>query len=241
MNIDIILTPLEVERERMEGKTVAVIDVFRATTCICTAMGNGAKKLIPMTSVDETRKLYEELKPTTEKLIRGGERKMVKIEGFELDNSPVCYTREVCEGATIITSTTNGTRSLQLAENMGASSVFVASLLNAKAAAEVLHKQGKNIVLFCSGRRNRFSIEDALCAGYIASLLDENHTVELSDIAWTIADFYKRHKDDLREPMRHNSHYLRLLDMGLADDIKAALTVDSMTIVPKVVDGEVIL
>ncbi|MFI3288375.1 MAG: 2-phosphosulfolactate phosphatase [Rikenellaceae bacterium] len=241
MFIDIVLTPLEVDSERFKGKSVAVIDVFRATTCICTAMGNGAQRLIPLTSVEESREKYEELKGSVEKLLLGGEREMVRIEGFELDNSPLGYTREVVEGATIITSTTNGTRSIQLAEKGGASSVYIASLLNAAAAAERLHGEGKDIVLFCSGRRNRFSVEDTLCAGYIASLLDENHTVELSDVAWWAIDVYKRYKDNLREPMRHNSHYIRLVEMGLSDDVAAALKVDSMDIVPKVVRGEVIL
>ncbi len=241
MFIDVVLTPMEVDEERFKDKTVAVIDVFRATTCICTAMANGAEKLIPMTSIDESRAKFEELKDSTPKLLLGGERKMVRIEGFQLDNSPLCYTRETVEGATIITSTTNGTRSIQLAERGGSSSVLIAALVNAKAAAEELHSRGKDIVLFCSGRRNRFSIEDTLCAGYIASLLDENHTVELSDVAWWAIDVYKRYKDNLREPMRHNSHYLRLVDMGLSDDVAAALKVDSMDIVPKVVGGEVIL
>lgn len=241
MFVDIVLTPLEAAKERFDGKAVAVIDVFRATTCICTAMSLGAKKVIPLTSVEATREKFEELRPTTEKLLKGGERKMERIEGFELDNSPLSYTRELCEGATIITSTTNGTRSIQLAEKFGASSLFIASMLNARAAVEALHGCGRDITLFCSGRADRFSVEDTLCAGYMASLLDECHTVELSDVAWWAIDVYKRYAGNLREAMTHNSHYIRLLEMGLADDVKIALERDTMTIVPKVISGEVVL
>ncbi len=241
MNVDIILTPIEAEHSRIEGKTVAVIDVFRATSCICTAMECGAKRLIPLTTVEQSVEMRDRLVAGGESVLLGGERKMLRIEGFELDNSPLSYKDKSIKDATIVMSTTNGTRSLELAVGNDASAVFVASMLNAKAASEALWECGRDIVLFCSGRGNRFSVEDTLCAGYIVSLLEQNHTVELSDVAWWAKDVYERYADNLRDAMQHNGHYHRLLSMGMADDVEYCLRRDLYNTVPRVKDGVVVL
>ncbi len=242
MNIDIILTPKEAEHSRLSGRAVAVIDVFRATSCICTAMENGAKRLIPLTSVEQSVNMRDRLLESGEKnILLGGERKMLRIDGFELDNSPASYKRELVEGSTIVMSTTNGTRSIQLASQNDAHCTLVASLLNATAAAEALHKEGRDITLFCSGRADRFSIEDTLCAGYMVWLLDQKHTVELTGVAWWAMDVYKRYADNLREAMQCNEHYHRLLDLNMADDVAYCLQRDILTSVPRIKDGVVTL
>ncbi|MEG0163461.1 MAG: 2-phosphosulfolactate phosphatase, partial [Mucinivorans sp.] len=53
MNIDVLLTPLEISPARVAGRVVVVVDVFRATTCITAAMANGVKRLIPVTTIEE--------------------------------------------------------------------------------------------------------------------------------------------------------------------------------------------
>ena len=47
-----------------------------------------------------------------DKVLLGGEREGVKIEGFDLGNSPREYVEDVVSGKTVIFTTTNGTAAL---------------------------------------------------------------------------------------------------------------------------------
>lgn len=232
MNVDILFTPLEASADRLAGRAVIVIDVFRATSCICTAMENGAKELIPVTTIDQALALRHTLSGTA-KVLLGGERKTKKIEGFDLDNSPISYSRQVVQGAMIVMSTTNGTRALQVAVAAGGARIFVASLLNARAVAQMVGALGLDISILCAGRHDRYTIEDSLCAAMIASIIQEHHTVDFSDSTWATVDFYERYRSDLRVPLRHCAHYNQIIQGGLADDVAYCLNENTMDIVPE--------
>lgn len=232
MNIDILLTPLEVSRDRIASRAVIVIDVFRATSCICNAIENGAKELFPVTTIAEAIAMRHTLSNGNLVLL-GGERKTKLIEGFDLDNSPASYSREKVEGATIVMSTTNGTRALQAAVNAGAGRVFVASLLNAKSVARVVGALGMDVAILCAARHDRYTMEDAMCAGMIAGMLDDNHSSTLSDVAWATIDFYDRYSDDLRVALRHCAHYNQILDGGLSADVAYCLERNILNVVPE--------
>src|SRR5262245_9024917 len=87
-----------------------VIDVLRASTTIVQALAAGALAVIPCSEVDEAERLAARFRPGTALL--GGERKGVRIAGFDLGNSPGEYTPAVLRGKTLIFTTTNGTRAL---------------------------------------------------------------------------------------------------------------------------------
>ncbi len=243
MRVDIIHCPPEASQSRIDGKSVVVIDVFRATSCICTAMSNGARRVLPYTTVEQCWDKKEELAANSgdHRVILGGERKMLLIDGFDLGNSPLGYSKDVVEGATIIMSTTNGTRSIELAQKYGASEILIASMLNAQAVVRRLMESGRDVELFCSGRADKFSIEDTLCAGYIVSLMMEQSGVEIEELAWWASEVYKRNQDNLIGAMSHNQHYYRLLELGLGEDVDYCLSRDVLDIVPRVSGREVIL
>lgn len=144
MKIDVIGTAAEVSPERVKGRIACVVDVFRATSVISTAMANGARKIIPLTEIQDCIDLRESMLADSshsdddynQKVLLAGERNTVIIEGFDLDNSPRAFTRDVVGGATIIMSTTNGTRALDSARD--ADALFVASLLDAEAACRAM-------------------------------------------------------------------------------------------------------
>lgn len=236
MEIDVLLTPTEAVGERVEGRAVAVIDVFRATSCICAAMEAGARQLIPLTSIEECLEMRTKM-VGVKNILLGGERKTKKIEGFDIDNSPISYSAPSIKGSTIIMSTTNGTRAINAAAAAGAHSIAIASLLNASAVAAYLGSAGRDIVILCAGRLNRFTMEDALCAGYIVSLINESHTCHLSDIAWTLADAADRYSGDFRVPLRNCAHYNQINGNGLADDVSYCLQRDIFTSVPLTANG----
>ncbi|MEG2866066.1 MAG: 2-phosphosulfolactate phosphatase, partial [Mucinivorans sp.] len=141
MNIDVLLTPLEISPARVAGRVVVVVDVFRATTCITAAMANGVKRLIPVTTIEEALAMREQLR-STEQVLLGGERRTVKIEGFDLDNSPASYLEPSVVGSTIVMTTTNGTRALNGAVDAGAARVLVGAMVNARAVARAASESG---------------------------------------------------------------------------------------------------
>lgn len=233
MKVDIIGTAAEVTDERVTGCDVAVIDVFRATSVMVTAFENGAKEIIPVTGVDESFELRDRLQQERpgEKILLGGERKTVIVEGFDLDNSPLRYSRDVVEGATVVMSTTNGTRALNSAAS--ADDIYVAAFLNADAVARRLGGGGKDVVLVCSGRQNRFTVEDGLCAGMLARYLGEYFEYQMTDFAWWCADLYERWQWDVIGALDHCEHYHSIKERW-ADDIQWCLRRNVSDAAPKI-------
>ena len=76
--------------EELQGGIAVVIDVLRASSTIAQALFAGAESVIPCADVDEAKQQAANL-PAGSYLL-GGERGGVKIEGFDLGNSPLEYT-----------------------------------------------------------------------------------------------------------------------------------------------------
>src|SRR3972149_10756046 len=112
MNIDIQLLPLPLDPDFLSPRTVVVIDVLRATSVMVHAMLEGAIEIGPVATVEEA---FQKAKayPSGTTLL-GGERGSLKIEGFDLGNSPREYVAERVKGKRLILTTTNGTRAFQL-------------------------------------------------------------------------------------------------------------------------------
>ena len=109
-----ILSPKLLELYNVSDCIVVVIDVFRATSTIATALYNGADRIIP---VDNVNKCIEVGKATGG--ITAGERDGKIIEGLSYGNSPAEYPRSFIEGKTLVLTTTNGTKLLHMALNNG--------------------------------------------------------------------------------------------------------------------------
>ena len=107
MKIRTLLSPLNVEELYFTKKTTVVIDVLRATTTIVTALHNGAKEIIPVSSIEFAMKISG-----GGQMLLGGERNAEKIDGFTFGNSPLEYTEEAVKGKSIILFTTNGSKAL---------------------------------------------------------------------------------------------------------------------------------
>src|SRR5690606_28924594 len=99
----------------------------------------------------------------------GGERGGVKIEGFDLGNSPREYTAERVGGRTIAFTTTNGTRALMAAAS--AARVYMGAYANLNQLSDRLAEQVGDIHLICAGTDRQVTLEDTVCAGEIATAL----------------------------------------------------------------------
>src|ERR687898_274880 len=131
MKLDVLLTPAGLTLAEVQGRTVFVIDILRASTSICAAMSSGAKAIIPVASTEEALRLAQTIGSSD--VLLAGEKECVRIPGFHLGNSPLEMTEGVVRGKTIIVTTSNGTKALLACQ--GASAVYPVGAVNLSTAA----------------------------------------------------------------------------------------------------------
>lgn len=231
MRISLIPAVTYVNDDELKGKTAAVIDVLRATSVMTTAIINGASEIIALTEVEDALRMKDA------KCILGGERKGLKIKGFDLSNSPLEYTRERVEGKRVIMTTTNGTKTLNKVE--AADKIYIACMLNGKAVGKRLVEEEKDTVIVCAGTNGKFSIDDYACAGKIIYEANKFGKVELDDLAYAAFSAYSDHKDDIISLVKNAYHYKYLLSLGLGEDLKYCFKEDISDLVPEYRNGRI--
>ena len=146
MHVHVAFTP----DDSAAAPTGVVIDVIRATSTICQALDAGYERVWCAAEVEEARALK------SESVTLGGERLGVRIEGFELGNSPREYLEP--RTPTLAMSTTNGTRAIVTAAER-CDRVLIASLMNlgtVTAAAASPRRRCRHLLRRGQGRiRNR--------------------------------------------------------------------------------------
>jgi 2-phosphosulfolactate phosphatase len=214
-----------------------IIDILRATSTITTALYNGAAKVIPVLTVPECIEQGQLLNGIT-----AGERDGQIAEGLSYGNSPFEYSREFIEGKTLVLTTTNGTKLLHMALKNGAQEIIIGSFCNLTAVCNYLISQNKNVILGCAAWKDKVNIEDTLFAGAVIDIVKSHFDINC-DASKIALNLYKSAEEDLYEFMKINeaSHYNRLSGYGLTRDIKYCLTKDSCPIVPKYVEGELLV
>jgi len=229
MTIDVFFSPAVVDEASVEGRSAVVIDVIRATSTLVEALANGARAIIPTVSTEEAVKLASSL--GREDTFLCGERKGLKVEGFDLGNSPGEFTAEVVEGKQLVMTTTNGTRAFVAVE--GADRVLAASFMNLSAVAEALCGVA-SLVIVCAGRENRFSLDDALCAGMLIRSLQEGGEEEmvLNDAGRVAADLASKYTVDA-EFLRSTAAGKALIEVGLDGDLELCASLDRHALVPE--------
>ena len=160
MRVHVAFTPAEAA----EAPTGIVVDVLRATSTIAQALAGGYGRVLCCGEVEEARALREELGDG----VLAGERKCVRIPGFDRGNSPSEFVEAV--GGTVILSTTNGTRALVAAASR-CERVFAASLLNLDAVVRAAREAGGDVAVFCAGVKGEFAMDDAYVAGRLVDRL----------------------------------------------------------------------
>ena len=231
MNIDLVISADNINSEYLKNKVVVVIDMLRATSVITTALANGAKQIFPILTVEEAFDKKKELLSKGEDILIGGERKALKINGFDFSNSPLEYTKDNVNEKTIILSTTNGTRAINL--SLKADEIIIGSILNAKAVALELKKLNKDVVFINAGTNGEFSMDDFICSGYMINLLSEISNCDLSDIAKTAKYIYENNTN-LIDYIKEARHYSVLKSLNLMNDLEYCCKKDILNIVPKV-------
>jgi 2-phosphosulfolactate phosphatase len=145
--------------EAAAAPTGVVIDVIRATSTICQALDAGYERVLCAAEVEDARALGGD------EVTLGGERLGVRIDGFDLGNSPREYLEP--RTPTLAMSTTNGTRAIVTAAER-CDRVYIASLLNLDAVTDAARGHGDDVAVFCAGVKGAFALDDAYVAGRVA-------------------------------------------------------------------------
>ena len=230
------LSPSLLDLYEVNNSIVVIIDVLRATSTIATALYNGAKSIIPVDSVAECIRIGKQIESIT-----AGERDGQIAEGLEYGNSPFEYSREFINGKTLVLTTTNGTRLLQMALDNNAKAIITGSFPNLSAVCNFLITQKQNVILGCAAWKNRVNIEDTLFAGAVISRIGKHFSINC-DLSAMATSMYFEAKDDLFEFMKlkNASHYNRLTTFGLEKDIRYCLTEDIANITVFYKDGKLL-
>lgn len=235
MKIDVIDIAGNITQEKVKGKTAIIIDVLRATSVITTALANGVKAIYPYKDIES---VLENSKKDTNPLLCG-ERKGIKIVGFDCGNSPLEYSKELIEGRNMYMTTSNGTRAIEKSA-IGAERIYIASFLNIGRIVKQIIEDNKDIVIICSGTDDNFSLDDALCAGEIIKRVTKQKNIELSDIAIALKIIAENSKD-IALTLTGTKHYEYLKSIGFIEDMKHCFTIDKYDILPFYKDGKILV
>ncbi len=228
MKISTLPTPGYALSHDFDGKTVVVIDVLRATSTMITALMNGAKEILPVVEIEEALALKTKYHPS--EVLLCGERSAGIIPGFDLGNSPFDYSPERVQNRTLIMSTTNGTKAIMKAE--GAGKLLLASFINGPEVVQQV-KESDELVLLCSGTNGRFSMDDALCAGYLASLLEQATTIEVCDLTRTLILAWQSLRGKHAEAIKTSTHGKLLIRKGYEKDLEYCMQTGISQTVPQ--------
>jgi len=203
-----------------------VIDVFRATSVIVTALANGASEII---ATEEIQDALEEKKAFPESIL-GGERNSTKPQAFDFGNSPSEYFG--IQGKRLVLSTSNGTKAIKKA---GCSTgTYICSFLNLNTVVENIKSRGKDIILLMAGVREEFSYEDGLCAGaVIYGLSAQNSQFELDDLSLLLKKTFELEQHQLPQALCTTFSYTKLQNNGFSDDIDFCLRENLYSYLPK--------
>lgn len=232
-SIEVCFSPVSYPLFENKEAIVVVIDVFRATSAICTALHYGVEGIIPVATVEEALDYKQKGFPAA------AERHGEVVEGFDFGNSPFSYMDDNLKGKKVVLTTTNGTQAITVSKD--SYKVVIGSFLNLSIMAQWLEQQQRDVILLCAGWKNKFNLEDTLFAGALTRLLLATGKFENScDTAQAACYLYDQGKHNLFQFLDKSSHRKRLEKLNLEKDIRYCLTPDLTPVIPVLENGVLI-
>ena len=232
--VEVVLAPnLYGSKQTQEPYNVVIVDIFRATTSICGALDYGIKAIIPVKRIRHARFL-KRLGYTV-----AAERSGHKVNFAHLGNSATAFFKPEFKGKEIVYSTTNGTKAIKKASH--AKHIAIGAFINLHAVAHWIAEQDENVVIFCSGWKNKVNMEDSLFAGALSELLITNYDFSTDDdsVKMTI-DQWNSAKSNIIEYIEQSSHRRRLRNLVSQELLNYTFSIDKTSVVPVLKGNKVI-
>jgi 2-phosphosulfolactate phosphatase len=212
---------------------VVIIDILRASTAICSAFQNGVEGIIPVSGIEEAREYKNK------GFVVAAEREGVKLDFADFGNSPFNFTPERVKGKSIAYSTTNGTEAINTVKDC--KDVVIGCFTNLSFLTKWLALQNKNVLFLCSGWKQKFCLEDTVCAGaFVEELMKYNNFCINCDSASASLDLWKIAKNNLLGYLDKAMHRHRLQRLGLDDVLEYSFTLNTTNVIPKLQNGKLI-
>lgn len=227
--VEVCLTPDLIHQFDLKGKIAVVVDIFRATSCMVTGMAYGVKCIHPVQDVEDCFNLGKK------GMITAGERGGVKVEGFDIGNSPFEYMKDEFQGKSVAVTTTNGTRAILASQ--AADQVLIGAFLNLDTLVSYLSSLQKDIVIHCAGWKGTINIEDTLFAGAVIAKLSDTRTLS-GDPALLALQLYEQNKSSLIKIAQASSHAQRLAGFGIEKDLEFCMDLSLYTVLPEFKEGK---
>jgi 2-phosphosulfolactate phosphatase len=235
-SIEVCFSPLSWHLFEKPGSVVMITDIFRATTAMCAAFQNKVKSLIPVAEISES------IAYKNEGFIVSGERDGAKLECAEFGNSPFNFMEPRLQGKTVVMNTTNGTQAIKKAKDAG-NIVCIGAFTNLDAISNWVMQQDRDLIIFCAGWKNRFSLEDSLFAGAVAEYIMTKSEGKFStqcDSTIAAIDLWLAAKNNPRDYIEKAAHRHRLKKMGLDDILDYSMCLNTNRCVPVLVGDEIV-
>ncbi|MCK4309273.1 MAG: 2-phosphosulfolactate phosphatase, partial [Candidatus Atribacteria bacterium] len=147
------------------------------------------------------------------------------------------YKREAVKDKTIIFSTTNGVKTLEMVKS--AYKIIIGSFLNLQAVCNYCTNYQGDILIICAGKEGKLSLEDAACAGMLIDFLKNafSDTCQESDANLIAQLLYEKFGNNILGILRKSQHGRYLESIGLEKDLKFCSQLDFFHIIPIFRDG----
>jgi 2-phosphosulfolactate phosphatase len=229
--IDVCLSPELMHLYDVRNRTVVVVDILRATSCMVTAFANGVESITPFADLEQC------LKMKTRGYITSGEREGKKVEGFDKGNSPFEYMDNQVLGMKLAFTTTNGTQAIE--KSRDAREVVIGSFLNLTSVVRYLLLGENPVLIVCAGWKGRVNLEDTLFAGAVVDKLRDYLGLDC-DAPLAAQHLYNLAKDDMAKFLGESSHVKRLNRLNIYQDFEFCLKIDEYKVLPRLKNGVLI-
>lgn len=226
--IDVCLSPDLMHLYKVQDRTVVVVDILRATSCMTTAFAHGIDHIRPFAKLEDCFAMKDH------GYFTAGERDGKKVEGCDFGNSPFEYMAPELRGKKIAFTTTNGTQAI--AKSAGAHEIVIGSFLNLTTVAHYLRESENNVLVVCAGWKGKVNLEDTLFAGALVEILKDSIEPDC-DAPLMAQHLYNQATHNMVAFLQNSSHVKRLARLNIYRDIEFCLTPDQYTVLPILREG----
>lgn len=230
--VEVCFSPKLYDYKLTKGSFITVVaDILRATTSICAAFDHGVKQIIPVSGLDEARAMKKK------GYFVACERDGHVMDFADTGNSASDFIRDDLIGKSVVFSTTNGTKTINMARD--AQEVLIGSFVNLAALTDYLLGQQENVVILCAAWKNLFNLEDSVFAGAVAETLLSKGYTTVCDAALASIDMWEKASPDLKVYLSKSSHRNRLRHLVSEEDFNYTVTLNTTTVIPRL-NGELL-